>query len=149
MSSWTPQEAALPPFYIFASFFSSVTHTLFPVRAGTAQPRWTAANICALPSIKGISGKVNRFLLSDEKRDRWIFCPSIPCLFRFCSRQTLSALPALPRLCLFWFLRHCITSITSLSDKEIHTDIDTSPKSSDTQERRTQKTVLFINEVVK
>jgi hypothetical protein len=39
MSSWTPQEAALPPFYIFASFFSSVTHTLFPVRAGTAQPR--------------------------------------------------------------------------------------------------------------
>lgn len=36
-----------------------------------------------------------------------------------------------------------------MSDKEIHTDIDTSPKSSDTQERRTQKTVLFINEVVK
>lgn len=37
----------------------------------------------------------------------------------------------------------------SLSYKEIHTDIDTSPKSSDTQEQRTQKTVLFINEVVK
>ena len=36
-----------------------------------------------------------------------------------------------------------------MSDKEIHTDIDTSPKSSDTQEQRTQKTVLFINEVVK